>query len=864
MDVLLSFVAGVLAWGAFLYFPVSASALILSAAALLYYHKKIGYVILITALGGFCYAWLRDVPPAPADDYTFEVETEVEGVFTSIPHMGQPERMNWAKRAGQWNQGDQADQAGFRQDFLVECHPQDFIAGTDAVDSSGPRLNPLCGKTVRLSFSGVMLAQPYRDEGFVPGSRARLTLNAQSDNPTLNPGMFGDLQRRPPIIRGKALYVWSVQDDGSLKWLPQRLRYRLSRYLEYAFPPEVSGLLQSITIGHTAGMGQEMRTAFMRAGVTHLLSVSGSHFGMLFLIVFAAVKALIHALPMRFLNRLTLYVTPSEAGTIAALPVVTAYLLVSGMDAPSVRSFVMIVLFLAGILLGRKSRWRVGLSLAAFVIVLYEPDAVYSVSFILSFLSVLSIGLAGERIGSYIDKIIKDGTVRHIIEKISILDKNLVTDTAARRVLIPVGGTFSASIAAHFGTLPVVIYVFHNMSIISPVANLVVVPLMGFLVLPLALFSSAVYLAVGIFPFVGALGYVTVMMDDVIRFFASAPWASMGVGAVPFVFVPAAYAVFALLAVGKNRMAAAVFLLLITAFFAQRALERPPSLTVTFLAADRGESHVIETAGGMTIVIDTGLTGREAAAYLRYRGKTVIDALVLTHADDDHSGGFLKLLSEFDVRRVWDNGEIEYPEEVAEYLNRELSGPEFPKPELSGREKLRHLTRGDIVKFDGALVTVLNPVQGEQHGTDAVGINDASMMLRLDGAHSSFLFTADVEESEDTQLAGLGEILHTDVLKVAHHGSRTATSPEFLHAVSPRIAVISPGNQNRFGFPRAEVLQRLESEAVKTYRTDLDGAVRFTDTPAGLEIKTYADSFMRRAESLSDEAANLRRLFSLW
>jgi competence protein ComEC len=597
-------------------------------------------------------------------------------------------------------------------------------------------------------------------------------------------------------------------------------------------------------------VGDEMRAAFMKTGVTHLLSVSGSHFGMLFLLVFAAFKGFfMYALPMRLLNRITLHVTPSEASAMAALPIITAYLLVSGMEAPSVRSFVMILLFLAGILLGRKSRWRVGLSLAAFVIVLADPDAIYSVSFILSFLAVLSIGLAGERISRFIDEIIKDGTARRIIDKISMYD---IKDETAKRVLITMGGSLSGSLAAHLGTLPVVIYVFHNVSLVSPVANLVVVPLMGFLVLPLALFSSAVYLVSGVFPFAGALSYLTVMMDDVIRFFAAAPWSSAGVGAVPPVFVLAAYAGFALLAVGKNRLAAAVFLMLVAAFFTQRALERPHGLTVTFLAADRGESHVIETAGGMTVVIDTGSTGRETAAYLRYRGKTVIDALVLTHADDDHSGGFSKLLSEFDIRRVWDNGAIEYPDELAEYLGRDKFG----------REKLRHLTRGDILELDGAVATVLNPGEGGPHGTDSTGINDASMVLRLDAAHSSFLFTADIEDSGDTGLAGLGEILHVDVLKVAHHGSRAATSPKFLEAVSPRIAVISPGNGNRFGFPRQEVLWRLYG--VETYRTDLDGAVRFTDTPSGLEVKTYADAALRRAVSLSDEAGNLRRLFWVW
>lgn len=181
-----------------------------------------------------------------------------------------------------------------------------------------------------------------------------------------------------------------------------------------------------------------------------------------------------------------------------------------------------------------------------------------------------------------------------------------------------------------------------------------------------------------------------------------------------------------------------------------------------------------------------------------------------------------------------------------------------------GKRTHRSLERGDAAKADGLDIQVLHPYKAFYTFADneAATENNNSLVVKITGRHKSFLFAADVAEEAEEDLVHLGKWLKSDVLKVSHHGSRTSSSEDFLRIAAPEIGVISVGGDNSYGHPNSETLERLQG--IKVYRTDRDGAVKVTETPEGLSVKTYRDFTLERTRSVGGELRNFRRLFAGW
>jgi competence protein ComEC len=247
-----------------------------------------------------------------------------------------------------------------------------------------------------------------------------------------------------------------------------------------------------------------------------------------------------------------------------------------------------------------------------------------------------------------------------------------------------------------------------------------------------------------------------------------------------------------------------------------------------------------------TIVVDTGRTGREVAAYLRYLGKSDIDALVLTHSHPDHTGGMEYIMKKFRVHELWDSGRIIYPMELPVNTVHQI------------------LERGDVVEADGYRITVLHPyrefyILSEDSYSEE---NSSSLVLKIEGEKKSFLLAGDIEEEAEEDIAHLEKWLSSDVMKIPHHGSRTSAQDDFLAGVSPSIAVISVGKDNSFGHPSQEVLDKLEGKSI--LRTDQDGAVRIAEKGEGLFVKTCGEFMFQKADNFGIERKNIKKLFSIW
>jgi competence protein ComEC len=551
--------------------------------------------------------------------------------------------------------------------------------------------------------------------------------------------------------------------------------------------------------------------------------------------LFSIFRFIVRALPYKILQRITIFLTPSQVAALLTFPFMLAYFGLSGGSIPAMRSFIMISLFLLGLLIGRKGLWLNSLLFAACLLILWDPKVIFDLSFQLSFIAVLFIGFAME---ARKDDSKQEDTFSEDTKPARVMKK--CTRYLRNALLL----TLSASI----GTAPLVAYYFHYLSVISPLSNLLITPLIGFILIPLSLFSSFLFLITGHYVFTPVVSAVSDMSISMVQLFSDLPFADIKMPVFPIIVFVLFYIGFLVYFLsGKKKYTliipfVPIFLYFLLSFTGKK------DFSVTYLDVGQGDSAVIEFPDQKTIVIDTGRSGRETASYLNYKGKQVIDALVLSHIHPDHTGGLDYLMKRFKVKELWDNGRMILPENVMPYI----------------KDKHRILQRGDVIEGKGYTIYIFHPYPEfySLSGNEYVGANNDSLVIRIAGSNSSFLFAGDIEEEAEENLSSVGNFLRSDVIKVPHHGGKTSAHKLFFELVSPEVAVISIGRNNAFGHPHDEMIDTLQG--VRIFRTDTDGAVKIQESTYGLEIKTFKDFQLERTRSFTAELQNIRRLFQTW
>ncbi|MEJ2696367.1 MAG: DNA internalization-related competence protein ComEC/Rec2 [Candidatus Sulfobium sp.] len=775
MPVFASFLAGDALLHLYRFFPLSALFLLVAASVCLCLKRKI--FLLAVIVTGVLYAFLRLTPSHPPADIRNRT-LSITGTFSSdsgVASSGTPFRTFTIESARDQETGREVDEMKGRQTDIF----QDI--------------------------------KPDPDKGY------ELLFRTGGDKAGLNPGGW-----KSNRVYGKLVAYRETVGSRSLPGELNKLRDELNRYITNRFPGDGGALVSAVTTGEKTYLTDAGRESFAVTGLAHLLSISGTHFGLFSVILFGIFLFLLRRLPYRPLQRLTIFLTPPQAAALLCIPFMLMYLGISGGKVPAVRSFVMISLFLAGLLLGRKGFWLNSLFFAAFVLAVWDPAVILSLSFQFSFIAVLFIGFSVEKEDE------KEGAHR---------DKG-------PRILSFFRSSAKLTVAAFLGTAPLAAYHFHLLPAIAPLSNLLVAPLIGFVLVPLSLFSAFSFLATGAYIFAPLVGETAKLCVVLVRHIAEIPFAALPVPSFPPALCIFFYAGFLLyLLLGKRKELLILPFVPFVVYALATGLAKK-DLSVTFLDVGQGDSAVIELPDGKTVVVDTGRTGRETAAFLKFRGKKTIDAMVLTHIHPDHTGGYEYLMDRFFVKEIWDNGLIRYPEDM--------------------KALHRVLGRGDRVEAAGYAMTVLHPHGGFRpfQGSEYDGENNSSLVLKISGERGSFLFAGDIEEEAENDLAHLKGRLSSDIFKVPHHGSSTSADAAFLSLVSPSISVISVGKDNPFGHPGGEVLEKLAGSTI--LRTDRDGAVKITETTAGFRVKTCRESDFRETESLDGELKNLKLLFSSW
>ncbi len=761
--------------------------------------KRYIFIPLVIA-GGLYAAWRHQPPPSFAGGH---FEAALEG-YASVP----------VRR-----------RFGFSQSFTVKR-----FAILNPADPKKQKLPP---------FNQVRI---YTEYPFRPGRLYRIKAKLSLPPPRLDPGA-PDFPLRPGAQVQRSISC------GTAPW-PERLRARLDRYYAKNFQAQEAGLLMAITTGERSMLDWRTRRSFGRCGLAHLISIAGMHFGIFSLCIFLLVRALLWSFPLKWLERMTLHISPAQTAALASFPLLSGYLLLSGMRVPAVRAFIMISFFLLGLLIGRRKAWQTTLAFAAFVLVLWRPDVIFDLSFELSFLSVLLIGLfvSGQEKKEEGEKEKAESergggkAMLHFIKKRAI------------RVIV-----LSFSITA--GLTPLIAYYFHRVQLISPAANLAVVPVAGFLLVPVAVLSGFIYLFSGWYPLPFLSDWLAHASISMARFFSSIPRVCPRIAAFPAGFLLVFYGFLAAWLYSKRK----VFIVLAVLPFAIWAglhlyggifsASGGRGLDITFLDDGAGESAVAELPDGKTAVIDTGTDGRQTSEFLQYMGKNRIDYLVLSLARHDHTGGAAYLASRYRIGQIWDNGML--------LLDRRAF-PGIPEEKLS---------RGQYIEgSEGSgsyRITVLHPYAGffPLRGPLSRAIDNSSLVLKIeDRWGKSALFAGDVSQAAQEDMLRLGGLLRCDVLKVPYNAGQTACWRSFIGAVRPAFAVVSKeDNHSGPGQQRAKALQALRDLGARVLETGTDGAVKASFYAKGVHIKTWKDMELREDPAgPGEELHNLRVLFSSW
>jgi competence protein ComEC len=657
------------------------------------------------------------------------------------------------------------------------------------------------------------------------------TLNAKRNDIQVLPGTGGTLlgRWRAQTRESLLIHILRLQSDAALRW-PL-----------FAIRRTDAGLLAAMILGERSLLDQRVKRDFQRTGSYHLLVVSGMAVAILAFAVFWICR----------LCRM-----PEVAATILSVIFVALYVTITDLGAPVQRAALMCGVYMLARLFYRGRDVLNAIGLAALAGLAIDPASLFDAGFQMTFLAVIAIaGIAIpvlERTTAVYRKALyqPDSTsydlhllpsqaqFRLNLRMLLVRVERLVPKWIARmilfgdmRVLLRVADIFLISALMQAAlALPMAVY-FHRATTLALPANVAVVPVMSFL-FPIAVIATLCGYAGAWLAFIPKV--ITALLLHLVSFavitvshFRAADlrvptpssWASC--------LCLLAVALCLLTARRRHLLFAGSLLALafsdVCVLYARKPETIAGKLEVTAIDVGQGDSLLVVTPQGKTLLMDGGGTlgvnmsgfdiGEEVVSpYLWSRGFSHLDAVALSHAHGDHIGGLPAVLANFHPDALW----------IAPGSQTQALEGLMTEASRFGIPVVQH-TAGDRFNFGGAAFTVLAPLADETASTSRG--NDDSMVVEIACDKASVLLEGDAEKRTERIITP--ELGRITLLKVAHHGSATSSTPELVARTQPEFAVISVGRFNRYGHPRAEVLERLRSEGACTYRTDTTGATSF-------------------------------------
>lgn len=587
---------------------------------------------------------------------------------------------------------------------------------------------------------------------------------------------------------------------SNFKLLIHKIREKLKQNIQELLTKETYALGIGILIGDNSRINEKIVEDFKNSNLSHMLAVSGAHINYVVLTV-------------------SILFTKKRAG-IKAQRVVTIMMMLffmelTQMTSSVVRAGISCIIYMLASLLYRKADVINAMAISTLLILLNNPFKLFDIGFQLSYAGTLGIIL--------------------FCKLINIPIKNKLLKYLKDSIII--------SISANIFIIPIMMYQFNTISLTFILSNLLAGPLLGISIILeiIVLLISFMSINIAAIP-AKVLNILLILIINIANWFSNIEISKIYVITPQIISIVAYYLICAAIILKqKNRKIIVIIMLTVLII---NLFPTPKKLRINFIDVGQGDSTLIRTETNKVILIDSGgstasssfdVGNKVLLPYLLDRRIKKIDFIIVSHFDADHCQAFETVIDNINVRKVVVCKQSMITQEYLNIINK------CKKKNI----KIIVVERGDKLKIDKRTeFEILHP--GERFLDDGKGgLNANAIVCKMNyklnnGKIFSILFTGDIEVEAEKELEQVyGKKLKADILKIAHHGSKTSSREEFIKLVSPKIALIGVGENNKFGHPADITLERLEKENVKVYRTDQMGEVSITINKNGrIKVKT--------------------------
>lgn len=676
----------------------------------------------------------------------------------------------------------------------------------------------------------------------LPGMKIAIRADLQRPTGFNTPGSFdypAHLARQGIWVTGfvrTPAFLHRIETSPSLfhtlRFCPENLRHFIGITIDKAVPPHLQGVYRALLIGDQTRVDDRTRDAFRDSGCMHILSISGLHFAIIGALLFLLLYWL-----FRRSEWLILQYDVKKIALAGCLPPLCFYALLAGTNAPVLRSLIMSCIAILALCVDRRKSIPTLIAFAAILILLENPQSLFNISFQLSFLAIAAISAATPVLSLF------------IVGK----DDRKTSQFSFLRLKKWFFSALSISFAATLGTAPLLLASFNQISLVGPVANLIVEPLICLWSLPLALLSclgmpfspeTAIFLMR-----LGAPGLELSLW--VMELCNTLPFSSIRLATPHPLLITVYYcflvsflwSLYTMRRISWKKIILFIpVLLLFVVTPAELAKKFKRDMTVTFLDVGQGSSTLIEYPGGYRILIDGGGSISSArqvgesviAPFLWQKGITSVDHIIITHPDADHYNGIPFILKHFRPSLLWissltghDRPYLECVEE-AKRLDVKVILPE-------NNERL-------AVQKRAAIRCVANMEQRltQRNSAGSQRSNDNGLILQSLYNDFAVLFPGDISTPAETDLRKRGSDIQSSLLLAAHHGSKTSNSPGFLAAVQPRYLIVSAGYSRSGIFPRPGLDEQCRQHGITMLTTGQNGTIEVRTDGKHFSIAQYS------------------------
>lgn len=624
------------------------------------------------------------------------------------------------------------------------------------------------------------------------------------------------------VFNGAGIKITRYRGWGVRRWI-QNLREKFSRrVVGIGSNSPASDVLRALVIGDRWAVSKRLNDNYSRAGVAHILSVSGLHLSIIAMLFYTVIFWL-----LKRSEKLMLTIEVKRVAAILALIPMAVYTELAGAETPALRSAIMVAVLLTAWAINRLSDLPSSIAGAAIAILVIWPGALIEAEFILSFAAVIVIA-------SIIPTMQFRFPIPDRLKGISYLQK-----FKRSIIFIILVGT-----AIFFAITPIISSMFHNLQYLSPFTNLIFIPIFGYVILPIGL------AAVFFYPLFTPLCDLLIKIDlriiewanDLVDWFAGFPGTNLPIPYLDTIQIALIFilviAVIKALGPRENYcklykiVSAAILCALVIYSSVVNILARHKGLEVVFLDAGLGSATVISSASGHTILIDAGGKSGEFSAgemiidpFLRYKNIRNIDVIIISHPHNNNVGGLEWIIDNIPVGEIW-MADADYPEEYADRIIVAAQQYEIPVRKLS-------VERADI-KFDELMVETLWPPNG--YKPEKASIDAGSLVLKINNSYSSMLLMGGAKENIQDQILKGAKPLKSDVMSVADIDEENSISPAFVKMAQPYIAITGGAASGRTTLRDDDNLKNLRRYGVEIFNLHIDGAIRirYADSDAAV------------------------------